>query len=113
MLPDNSPQQPDCPGAGSTHCCTKTSQTEKNQWILCCLAYDYCSGVLEGRPADASALPWRTKLATASSTPIGSVRLVPLPTGFLVGISLVLGVISGGSVAAVLMPEQQETNLDP
>jgi hypothetical protein len=44
---------------------------------------------------------------------IGSVRLVPLPTGFLVGISLVLGVISGGSVAAVLMPEQQETNLDP
>ena len=66
-----------------------------------------------GRPADASALPWRTKLATASSLQIGSVRLVPLPTGFLVGISLVLGVISGGSVAAVLMPEQQETNLDP
>ena len=44
---------------------------------------------------------------------VGSVRLVPLPTGFLVGISLVLGVISGGSAAAVLMPTQQETNLEP
>ncbi len=44
---------------------------------------------------------------------IGSLRLVPLPTGFLVGISVVLGVMSGGSVAAVLMPAQQETNLDP
>ena len=44
---------------------------------------------------------------------IGKVRLVPLPTGFLVGISLALGVISGGSVAAVLMPTQQETELDP
>ena len=44
---------------------------------------------------------------------IGKIALVPLPTGFLVGISLVLGVISGGSVAAVLMPAQQETDLDP
>ena len=40
---------------------------------------------------------------------IASARSVPLPTGFLVGISLVLGVISGGSTAAVLMPDQQGT----
>ena len=40
---------------------------------------------------------------------IGSARSVPMPTGFLVGISLVLGVISGGSTAAVLMPDQRET----
>ena len=40
---------------------------------------------------------------------IAAARSVPLPTGFLVGISLVLGVISGGSTAAVLMPDQRET----
>ena len=40
---------------------------------------------------------------------IAGARSVPLPTGFLVGISLVLGVISGGSTAAVLMPDQQGT----
>ena len=44
---------------------------------------------------------------------IGKVRLVPLPTGFLVGISLVLGVMSGGSAAAVLMHSPTDTNLDP
>ena len=40
---------------------------------------------------------------------IAGERSVPLPTGFLVGISLVLGVISGGSTAAVLMPDQRGT----
>ena len=42
---------------------------------------------------------------------IAAARSVPLPTGFLVGISLVLGVISGGSTAAVLMPDQRETEV--
>jgi len=28
----------------------------------------------------------------------------PLPTGFLIGVSIILGVISGGSTAAVLLP---------
>ena len=35
---------------------------------------------------------------------LGSMRSVALPSGFLIGISLVIGVISGGSAAAVLMP---------
>jgi hypothetical protein len=43
---------------------------------------------------------------------IGQAKLVPLPTGFLVGISLVLGVMSGGSAAAVLMQSPPDTNLD-
>ncbi|HJN35941.1 MAG: hypothetical protein AB8E74_06435 [Prochlorococcus sp.] len=35
---------------------------------------------------------------------LGVAETAPLPSGFLVGISLVLGVISGGSAAALLMP---------
>tara|TARA_E500000178_G_scaffold22401_1_gene20884 strand:+ start:237 stop:467 length:231 start_codon:yes stop_codon:yes gene_type:complete len=38
---------------------------------------------------------------------IGAAESVPLPTGFLVGVSLVIGVISGGSAAAVMLPEQR------
>ena len=37
---------------------------------------------------------------------VGYARSVPLPTGFLVGLSLVIGVVSGGSAAAVMLPEQ-------
>ena len=32
----------------------------------------------------------------------------PLPAGFIVGVSTVLGVISGGSLAAVLMPGSRQ-----
>ena len=39
---------------------------------------------------------------------LGSQRSVPLPTGFLVGISLVIGVISGGTATAVLLPDQRD-----
>ena len=38
----------------------------------------------------------------------GSARSVPLPSGFLVGVSLALGVLSGGSTAALLLPERQD-----
>jgi len=38
---------------------------------------------------------------------LGAIRSVPLPSGFLVGISLVVGVISGGCACAVLMPDQR------
>lgn len=31
-----------------------------------------------------------------------------LPTGFLVGVALVIGVISGGSAAALLLPQQDQ-----
>jgi hypothetical protein len=44
---------------------------------------------------------------------IGPLRSVPLPAGFLVGMSVVLGVLSGGSAAAVLIPAPQESNLEP
>ena len=38
---------------------------------------------------------------------LGAIRSVPLPSGFLVGMSLVVGVISGGCACAVLMPDQR------
>ena len=39
---------------------------------------------------------------------IGGQRSVPLPTGFLVGIAMVIGVISGGTATAVLLPDQRD-----
>jgi len=38
----------------------------------------------------------------------GGQRSVPLPTGFLVGIAMVIGVISGGTATAVLLPDQRD-----
>jgi len=43
-------------------------------------------------------------LAERHRLQIGSYRSALLPSGFLVGISLVIGVISGGSAVAVLLP---------
>ena len=43
---------------------------------------------------------------------IGVGRTAPLPAGFLVGVALVMGVISGGCSAALLMPERQHDLLD-
>ncbi|MCT0198077.1 hypothetical protein KQ313_00010 [Synechococcus sp. CS-1325] len=43
-------------------------------------------------------------LSDRASLRLGFARSVPLPTGFLVGLALVVGVISGGSTAALLMP---------
>ena len=39
---------------------------------------------------------------------VGGQRSVPLPTGFLVGVALVIGVISGGTATAVLLPDQRD-----
>ena len=39
---------------------------------------------------------------------LGAQHSVPLPTGFLVGIALVIGVISGGTATAVLLPDQRD-----
>ena len=39
---------------------------------------------------------------------LGRQRSVPLPTGFLVGIALVIGVISGGTSTAILLPDQRD-----
>jgi uncharacterized integral membrane protein len=44
-------------------------------------------------------LDQRTSLNLATS------RTAPLPTGFLVGLALVVGVISGGCTAALLVPQ--------
>ena len=38
---------------------------------------------------------------------LGVGRSAPLPTGFVVGIALICGVLSGGSAAALLLPEQR------
>ena len=39
---------------------------------------------------------------------LGIGKTAPLPTGFIVGVSAVLGVLSGGSVAAVVLPQQRD-----
>ena len=39
---------------------------------------------------------------------LGIGKTAPLPTGFIVGVSAVLGVLSGGSVAAMLLPQQRD-----
>lgn len=38
---------------------------------------------------------------------LGIGSTAPLPAGFIVGVSAVLGVISGGSLAVVLMPNSE------
>jgi hypothetical protein len=38
----------------------------------------------------------------------GMARSAPLPSGFLIGVALVLGVISGGSATALLLPLDEE-----
>ncbi len=38
---------------------------------------------------------------------LGVGTTAPLPAGFIVGVSTVLGMISGGSLAVVLMPNSQ------
>lgn len=38
---------------------------------------------------------------------LGVGETAPLPAGFVVGVSAVLGVISGGSLAAIFMPNSQ------
>ena len=44
-------------------------------------------------------------LSDRHSLRVGSFRSASLPSGFLVGVSLVIGVISGGSAISVLMPQ--------
>ena len=44
-------------------------------------------------------------LAERHRLQVGSFQSASLPSGFLVGVSLVIGVISGGSAVAVLMPQ--------
>ena len=39
---------------------------------------------------------------------LGFGQTVPLPSGFLVGLALAVGVISGGSTAALLLPGRDE-----
>ena len=39
---------------------------------------------------------------------LGIGKTAPLPTGFIVGVSTVLGVLAGGSVAAILLPQQRD-----
>ena len=39
---------------------------------------------------------------------LGFGKTAPLPTGFIVGMSAVLGVLSGGAGAAVLIPQQRD-----
>ena len=45
-------------------------------------------------------------LTDRHSLKIGISKTAPLPSGFLVGISIALGVISGGSATALLIPSK-------
>ena len=47
-------------------------------------------------------------LSERHSLQVGSFRSASLPSGFLVGVSLVIGVISGGSAVAILLPEARK-----
>lgn len=39
---------------------------------------------------------------------LGTARSAPLPSGFVIGLAVVLGVISGGSATALLLPGEGE-----
>ena len=41
---------------------------------------------------------------------LGFVRTAELPTGFLLGVSLVIGVISGGAATALLLPGSDQAS---
>ena len=47
-------------------------------------------------------------LAERHRLQVGSFQSASLPSGFLVGVSLVIGVISGGSAVSVLMPQPSQ-----
>lgn len=47
-------------------------------------------------------------LEQRSRLELGFGRTAPLPAGFLVGVALALGVISGGSAVALLLPRPDE-----
>ncbi len=47
-------------------------------------------------------------LNNRQSLQLGIATSAPLPPGFLIGISLVLGVVTGGSTAALLLPKESE-----
>ena len=51
-------------------------------------------------------------LAQRPSLNLGFARSTPLPTGFLVGIALVIGVLSGGCSAALLVPRNEQLTGD-
>jgi uncharacterized integral membrane protein len=42
------------------------------------------------------------------SLKLGFSRSAPLPTGFVIGLAVVLGVISGGSTTALLLPMEEQ-----
>lgn len=46
-------------------------------------------------------------LSERHSLSVAQWRSVPLPSGFLVGVSFIVGVISGGSAMVVMLPERQ------
>ena len=46
-------------------------------------------------------------LNTRLELKLGGATTAPLPSGFLIGVSIVLGVISGGSTATVMLPSQR------
>ena len=45
-------------------------------------------------------------LQDRKSLNLGFSKTAPLPTGFLLGISLILGVVSGGSARAIFLPKE-------
>ena len=41
---------------------------------------------------------------------LASFRSMPLPSGVLIGLSLVIGVVSGTSAVALMLPEERQAN---
>ena len=42
---------------------------------------------------------------------LGNAKTAPLPAGFLVGVSIIVGVFSGGSTTALLIPTTEDLDL--
>ncbi len=104
------PKKQGSPNVSSMDCCTSRDQTENNRIAIGMLLrlrlvlLSLGSGVvlLTLLCLGAQNLDDRHQLQ------LGTMRSVALPSGFLIGVSLVIGVISAGSSAAVLMPNQDD-----
>ena len=47
-------------------------------------------------------------LSSKQSLNLGFDKTVELPTGFIIGVSVVLGFMSGGSTAAIILPSEEK-----
>ena len=109
MLPASWPRPQACHGASCTPCCTGARQTDPVDGCAVLIRLRLLLISLGGGLLLLLLLCLGAQnLQDRHTLQLGGQRSVPLPTGFLVGIALVIGVISGGTSAAVLLPDQRD-----